>query len=118
MKDFENSKQAEEYVQGLLGDKIPLPEGSSPVEDEVLKSVKSAAARLNAVRNALRDTDNQLQALQARRAQLVRDLDSGAGEASAYAKILVSAEGKRRAANGSNGKVVELPVPAPAQEAS
>lgn len=110
MKEFVQTKQAEDYVQELMNGKIPLPSEASDVETEALKFVKDVSARIIALRNALRDTDSQLQALQARRSQVVRDLDSTAGEASAYAKILANEEGKRRAAKNGNGKVVELPV--------
>jgi hypothetical protein len=93
---FENTPEAQEYLSKLQTERIELDSGASELEREALKNLKNTQIGIRQLSTRQGDMDKQINTLQAQRQQITKEIDLMAGEATGYARMLVSAEGARR----------------------
>lgn len=94
---FEATQEAQEYLQQLQQEKVSLSEDASPLEQEAFKQLHLLQKRVSEV-SAFRDAQSKQAAqIQTKIHGASRDLDTLSGQLSAYAQLLLSAEGGRRA---------------------
>ncbi len=95
--NFVESPEAIEYINKLNAGRVSLPDDASPIEREILVNFKDRQERLKEIGNARSDAAKQIEELTVRHKQLNQEWDVMSGEVRANARILVSAEGGRRA---------------------
>lgn len=98
MKDPQNMKNDEiqEYLGKIQSGKQQLSPDASPLERSVLENLNETSKRIREQVTMKNDSEKQVAALQERIRALGSDIDTLQGEASGYARILISAEDARR----------------------
>ena len=99
MREPQNMKNDEiqEYLSKLQSGKQQLPTDASPLERSVLENLNETSKRIREQVTMKNDSEKQVAALQERIRTLGSNIDTLQGEASGYARILISAEDARRA---------------------
>jgi hypothetical protein len=88
--------EIQEYLSKLQSGKQQLPTDASPLERSVLENLNETSKRIREQVTMKNDSEKQVAALQERIRALGSDIDTLQGEASGYARILISAEDARR----------------------
>lgn len=94
---FEDTPEAQEYIGKLQAKREELPEGASSLEREMLRNLIGLQGKVREMTTAQGDIDKQIVRLQNDRESLKSEIAVVSGEMAGYAKMLVSAEGSRRA---------------------
>lgn len=104
---FEDTPEAQEYIQKLHQGRQKLPDEASALECEAHKQFQALQRQLFE-QNTRRDQDNkQISVLQSQVQQLGRQIDTTQGQLAAYAQLLVSAEAPRRAVEDLDNEATE-----------
>lgn len=94
---FEQTPEAQEYLQKLQQERIRLPSDASMLEHKAVEKLKEMAGRIRALTTALNDNKQRIQNMTDENKMLELRTASLEGEMAAYASLLVMAEGSRRA---------------------
>jgi hypothetical protein len=92
-----NNDEVQEYLNKLQTGKQQLPADASALERTVLENLNEISKRIREQVTMKNDSEKQVLAIQERIRILGSDIDTIQGEATGYARILVSAEDARRA---------------------
>ena len=104
---FEQTPEAQEYIGKLQSERASLAEGVSALEHEALSQLRQLGKRVRALNANKLDLERQIEQGKAQAAQIQRESDGVTGQLSAYAQLLVSAEGKRRDGRNAVENIVD-----------
>lgn len=94
--NFDQTQEAQEWINKLTAERIQLPSEATPLEAEALGNLKNGQTELRQITTKRADLEKQIGLLKSQHEQMGRDTDVKSGELTAYARLLVSAEGARR----------------------
>ena len=98
---FAQTEEAQEYLDKLQAGKTQLPDEANALEKEAYENLRGLNGKLRSLSTNQADVDKQIVQLKNQREGIGREIDMATGQATAFASMLVSAEGGRREAKAA-----------------
>jgi len=93
---FEQTAEAQEYLQKLTQGRIKLTQDASFLEAKAHQNFVGLQKQANQLQTQRDNAQKQIERLQEQVKNADRDLDGLSGQMAAYAQLLIAAEGERR----------------------